>query len=155
MAEHARNDRDRDSRRGRDSGPSGLSSDQTRAWAMAMQIVYGLVGAGVVGFGIDLLAGTSPWFTIGLGAAGLISGVARFIVQAIAMNRAAAERYGRAQAARPPADRSDRERAAEAVPRHAGESVDHGHEEGPGRRQGEDPGPGSGRSLPLEEIDHG
>ena len=83
MAEHQHN-----------SG-SGFTSDQTRAWAMAMQIVYGLLGAGAVGFGIDLLAGTSPWFTLGLGIIGLAGGVARFIAQANAMNRASAERYTR------------------------------------------------------------
>ena len=106
---------------------SGFTSDQTRAWAMAMQIVYMLVGAGVLGFGIDLIAGTAPWFTVGLGSLGLLSGVIRFTVQALAMNRTAAERYTR----------------------------EHPGGEQTGGEQSTRRDWGGGRDPDLEEIDHG
>ena len=61
-------------------------SRQARAWAIALDPVYGLVGFGLIGYLIDRFAGTTPrWITI-LAIAGLIAGFYRFIREAKRLN---------------------------------------------------------------------
>jgi|GEM_PF-1083748 len=57
-----------------------------RAWAIALDPVYGLVGFGLIGYLIDRFAGTSPrWITI-LAITGLIAGFYRFMREAKKLN---------------------------------------------------------------------
>lgn len=59
---------------------------QARAWAIALDPVYGLVGFGLIGYLIDRFAGTGPrWITI-LAITGLIAGFYRFLSEAKKLN---------------------------------------------------------------------
>lgn len=62
---------------------------QMQAWAVAMSLVYGVIGGSLLGLTIDYFAGTLPWFTLGLCLFGLGWGIWRFIREANAMNRSA------------------------------------------------------------------
>lgn len=53
----------------------------------------GLLAGVLIGWGIDSLAGTFPWFMLGLGLVGLASGAFKFVREAMAINREAAQRY--------------------------------------------------------------
>ncbi len=60
---------------------------QARAWAIALDPVYGLIGFGLIGYLIDRAAGTSlRWLAI-LAITGLIAGFVRFIREATSLNR--------------------------------------------------------------------
>lgn len=60
---------------------------QARAWAIALDPVYGIIGFGLIGYLIDRAAGTAPrWLTI-LAIAGLIGGFYRFIREAMSLNK--------------------------------------------------------------------
>lgn len=78
------------------------SREQVRAWALAMDLVYGVVAGGVVGFLLDrYVFGTSPWLTLGLSLAMLVGGMIRFVRAANRLNRgfgedARAGRFGSA-----------------------------------------------------------
>lgn len=68
-------------------GKQELAS-QAQAWAVALNIVYGTLGFGAMGFAIDHFAGTGPlWLLIMLGV-GLVVGTYRFIREALALNKA-------------------------------------------------------------------
>lgn len=69
--DHARSDRSR----------------QARAWAIALDPVYGIIAFGLIGFGIDHWQGTYPRWTGILAVAGLIAGFYRFIREAGRLNR--------------------------------------------------------------------
>lgn len=60
---------------------------QAKAWSIALDPVYGLLGMGLIGFGIDYLAGTGMRWTIILGIVGLIVGFYRFVREASSLNR--------------------------------------------------------------------
>lgn len=58
-----------------------------------MDPVYGIIGFGLIGYLIDLAAGTAPrWLTI-LAITGLIVGFYRFIREARALNKANSARW--------------------------------------------------------------
>lgn len=81
---------------------AGFSTSQVKAWAIALSMVYGTIGFALMGLLIDWLAGTRPWFTIGLAMLGLGVGMYRFIKEAQALNRSdAARRRGRSDAQMP------------------------------------------------------
>jgi F0F1-type ATP synthase assembly protein I len=76
---------------------SPLSQDrvrQAKAWAVALDPVYGLIGLGLIGFAIDKAAGTLPRWTLILAILGLVAGFYRFIKDALALNREGARRGG-------------------------------------------------------------
>ena len=61
---------------------------QMRAWALAMDLVYGVVAGGVVGFVLDRwVFGTTPWLTLALSLVMLVGGMWRFIRAANKLNR--------------------------------------------------------------------
>ena len=64
-------------------------ANQARAWAIALNIVYGTLGFGAMGFAIDYFAGTSPLWLLVLGGIGLVVGTYRFIREALELNRTA------------------------------------------------------------------
>lgn len=73
------------------STPSDSRGDRTRqakAWVIALDPLYGMVGMGLIGYGIDWLRGTEglQW-AIYLGITGLIVGFYRFIREAMSLNK--------------------------------------------------------------------
>lgn len=60
---------------------------QARAWAIAMDPVYGLIGLGLLGYAIDHFAGTWPRWTSILAIVGLVGGFYRFIREAMSLNK--------------------------------------------------------------------
>ena len=60
---------------------------QAKAWSIAMDPVYGLIGMGLLGFGIDHLAGTGKTWTITFAIAGLLGGFYLFIKEATKLNK--------------------------------------------------------------------
>lgn len=69
------------------SDPRSERSRQARAWAIALDPVYGIVAFGLIGFGIDYWLGTYPRWTGILAITGLIAGFYRFIREAGRLNR--------------------------------------------------------------------
>ena len=65
---------------------SRMTGSQARAWSAGLEVVYGLIGMGLVGFGIDYFAGTAPVWMLILGGVGLLWGFYRFIKDALAIN---------------------------------------------------------------------
>ena len=60
---------------------------QAKAWSIAMDPVYGLIGMGLLGYGIDYWAGTGKVWTITLAIAGLVGGFYLFIKEATKLNK--------------------------------------------------------------------
>jgi len=60
---------------------------QAKAWSVALDPVYGLIGMGLIGFGIDSLAGTGKLWTTILALTGLVGGFYLFIKEAMKLNR--------------------------------------------------------------------
>jgi len=60
---------------------------QAKAWSIALDPVYGLIGMGLIGFGIDFLAGTGLRWALILGLTGLLVGFYRFIREALDLNK--------------------------------------------------------------------
>ncbi len=60
---------------------------QAKAWSIALDPVYGMLGMGLLGFGIDYLAGTAYRWTLILAIVGLVVGFYRFIREALALNK--------------------------------------------------------------------
>ncbi|MBO6513712.1 MAG: AtpZ/AtpI family protein [Phycisphaerales bacterium] len=60
---------------------------QAKAWAIALDPVYGLIGMGLVGYAIDWMAGTGKTWTVALSIAGLLGGFYLFIKEASKLNR--------------------------------------------------------------------
>lgn len=69
------------------------SSTQIKAWAIGLDMAYTAGGGLILGAVIDWLAGTRPWFMLGLGLFGLVAGMTRFIREASRLNRAAGKRF--------------------------------------------------------------
>ncbi len=67
---------------------SGDRSRQAKAWVIALDPLYGMVGLGAVGYGIDHLIGSDglKW-AIYLGITGLVVGFYRFIREAMSLNK--------------------------------------------------------------------
>ncbi|MFG0305899.1 MAG: AtpZ/AtpI family protein [Phycisphaerales bacterium JB040] len=62
-------------------------SNQAKAWVIALNVVYGTIGFGMMGFAVDYFAGTTPrWLLIGCGT-GLFVGTYRFIREALELNK--------------------------------------------------------------------
>ncbi|HCT46215.1 MAG: hypothetical protein CMJ35_09770 [Phycisphaerae bacterium] len=63
-------------------------SRQAKAWVIALDPLYGMVGMGAVGYGIDWLMGNEglKW-AIYLGITGLVVGFYRFIREAMSLNK--------------------------------------------------------------------
>ena len=69
-------------------------ADQAKAWVVALNVVYGTIGFGLMGFAADYFAGTSPrWLLIGAGV-GLFVGTYRFIREALELNKSSGGRAG-------------------------------------------------------------
>ncbi len=60
---------------------------QAKAWSIALDPVYGLIGMGLLGYGIDYLANTAYRWTLILAITGLVVGFYRFIREALDLNR--------------------------------------------------------------------
>ncbi|MFT5422650.1 MAG: F0F1-type ATP synthase assembly protein I [Phycisphaerales bacterium] len=71
-----------------DEHPNNDLADQAKAWVIALNVVYGMLGFGAMGFAIDYFAGTKPKWMLILGGIGLFVGLYRFIREALAMNKA-------------------------------------------------------------------
>lgn len=70
-----------------DSEKRANRTNQAKAWSIAMDPVYGLIGMGLVGFLIDSLADTGKTWTIALSITGLVGGFYLFIKEASKLNR--------------------------------------------------------------------
>ena len=67
---------------------AGGSAGQMKAWGLAMDLVYGVVGGAVVGYLLDrFVFGTTPWLTMSLSLVMLVGGMVRFIRAANRLNR--------------------------------------------------------------------
>ncbi len=67
---------------------AGHSAGQMKAWGLAMDLVYGVVGGAVVGYLLDrFVFGTTPWLTFGLSVVMVVGGMIRFIRAANRLNR--------------------------------------------------------------------
>ncbi len=80
---------------GSPSGGGGPTKDQYRAWSTGVDLAAGTIGMGLLGFGIDYLAGTTPVWTIVLALVGLVGGFYRFIKEALALNKEQTARYAK------------------------------------------------------------
>jgi F0F1-type ATP synthase assembly protein I len=61
---------------------------QARAWVLALDPIYGMVGFGALGYAIDRwVVGSGQTWMIALGLTGLVVGFYRFIREAMALNR--------------------------------------------------------------------
>jgi F0F1-type ATP synthase assembly protein I len=60
---------------------------QAKAWSIALDPVYGLIGMGLLGYLIDSLAGTGKTWTIILALTGLVGGFYLFIKEAMKLNK--------------------------------------------------------------------
>jgi len=60
---------------------------QARAWAIALDPVYGIVAFGLIGYGIDHWQGSWPRWTGILAIVGLVGGFYRFVREAARLNR--------------------------------------------------------------------
>lgn len=61
---------------------------QAKAWVLALDPIYGMIGFGAVGFVIDRwVVGSGRTWMIALGITGLIVGFYRFIREAMALNK--------------------------------------------------------------------
>lgn len=65
----------------------GDRARQAKAWSIALDPVYGMVGLGLIGYGIDYLAETGLMWTIILAIIGLVVGFYRFVREAMDLNR--------------------------------------------------------------------
>lgn len=71
--------------------PHNKQGDRTRqakAWVIALDPLYGMIGMGLLGYGIDWLLGNDglKW-AIYLGITGLVVGFYRFIREAMSLNK--------------------------------------------------------------------
>jgi F0F1-type ATP synthase assembly protein I len=70
-----------------DKTSRGDRARQAKAWSIALDPVYGLIGFGAIGYGIDYLAGTGMLWTVILALTGLVVGFYRFIREALDLNK--------------------------------------------------------------------
>lgn len=72
-------------------GASNNNSDrarQAKAWVLALDPLYGMVGLGAIGFAIDRwVVGSGRTWMLALGITGLVVGFYRFIREAMALNK--------------------------------------------------------------------
>ena len=61
---------------------------QAKAWVLALDPLYGMIGFGAIGYAIDhFVVGSGRAWMIGLGITGLVAGFYRFIREAMALNQ--------------------------------------------------------------------
>lgn len=61
---------------------------QAKAWVLALDPLYGMVGLGALGYAIDRwVVGSGRTWMLALGITGLVVGFYRFIREAMALNR--------------------------------------------------------------------
>lgn len=61
---------------------------QAKAWVLALDPIYGMIGFGALGFAIDRwVVGSGRTWMVTLGITGLIVGFYRFIREAMALNK--------------------------------------------------------------------
>tara|TARA_E500000318_G_scaffold14854_1_gene14472 strand:- start:40771 stop:41043 length:273 start_codon:yes stop_codon:yes gene_type:complete len=61
---------------------------QAKAWVLALDPIYGMIGFGALGFAIDRwVVGSGRTWMVALGITGLIVGFYRFIREAMALNK--------------------------------------------------------------------
>ena len=80
------------------SSPENAGSDrarQARAWSIALDPVYGLIGMGLIGYLIDTVSDTGMVWTIVLALTGLVVGFYRFIREALDLNKEQTESSAR------------------------------------------------------------
>ncbi len=65
----------------------GDRARQAKAWSIALDPVYGMIGLGLIGYLIDSMANTGFLWTIILAITGLLVGFYRFIREAMDLNR--------------------------------------------------------------------
>ncbi len=66
----------------------GDRARQAKAWSIALDPIYGMIGLGAIGYAIDsLVVGTGLLWTILLAIAGLITGFYRFIREAMDLSK--------------------------------------------------------------------
>ncbi len=66
----------------------GDRARQAKAWSIALDPVYGMIGLGAIGYGIDtLITDTGLLWTIILAITGLVVGFYRFIREAMDLNK--------------------------------------------------------------------
>lgn len=70
-----------------DKTSRGDRARQAKAWSIALDPVYGMIGLGLIGYGIDYLAGTGLKWTIILAITGLLVGFYRFVREAMDLNK--------------------------------------------------------------------
>jgi len=62
-------------------------ANQAKAWVLALDPLYGMIGLGALGYAIDRWAvGSGRTWMLALGITGLIVGFYRFIREALALN---------------------------------------------------------------------
>ncbi len=72
----------------KDTTSRGDRTRQAKAWSIALDPVYGMIGLGAIGYAIDsLITNTGLLWTIILAITGLIVGFYRFIREAMDLNR--------------------------------------------------------------------
>ncbi len=71
-----------------DKTSQGDRARQAKAWSIALDPVYGMIGLGAIGYAIDsLVVGTGLLWTIILAITGLAVGFYRFIREAMSLNK--------------------------------------------------------------------
>lgn len=72
-------------------GASNNNSDrarQAKAWVLALDPLYGMIGLGAIGYVIDRwVVGSGRTWMLALGITGLVVGFYRFVREAMALNR--------------------------------------------------------------------
>lgn len=70
-----------------DKTSRGDRARQAKAWSIALDPVYGMVGLGAIGYTIDHFAHTGALWTIILAITGLVVGFYRFVREALDLNK--------------------------------------------------------------------
>ena len=69
--------------------PPNTAAQSARAWGVAMNFVYGIIGLGLIGWALEawVWPKASPWLLLGGCVFGMVAGMARFIHDANKMYR--------------------------------------------------------------------
>ncbi len=70
-----------------DNTSRGDRARQAKAWSIALDPVYGMIGLGLIGYAIDHFANTGMLWTIILAITGLVVGFYRFVREAMDLNK--------------------------------------------------------------------
>lgn len=104
--------------------PNSSMENLTKVSTIGTNFAFSVVGMGVIGFGLDYFARSSPKWLIGCLTVGLIGGGYRFIRDALAANKQAAAQaarrkpvYNKVEADPEPAEEADSDPAPTDGPR--------------------------------------